>query len=283
MVDYSKALAVAVDAAREAGAMLRDEFHRPGGPRGDRAHADIDEKVERLIRQRLLSELPWGFRGEELGFTEGASDSHIWLVDPHDGTSLFLSGRRGSAVSVAALRGGVPVLGVVYAFCYPDDRGDLICWAEGCGPILRNGRPVKADALAATSGTAAGDVPIVLLWAAADRTVLAAMRCVHPARFAACPSIAYRLALASAGEAAAAVVDFAFLPQFPEGIVAAEGVTETFVVLRADPEAAEPVELHVVAVIRTELGHESENHNQGGDPDGPFLHLEIPSSNGTVR
>ena len=204
MVDYSKALAVAVDAAREAGTLLRDEFHRPGGPRGDRTHADVDQEAERLIRQRLLSELPWGFRGEELGFTAGRSDTHIWLVDPHDGTSLFLSGRRGSAVSIAALRDGVPVLGVVFAFCYPDDSGDLICWADGCGPILRNGRAVKADALGAPA-EAAGDLPIVLLWAAADRTALAAMRCVQPSRYAACPSIAYRLALAAAGEAVAAV------------------------------------------------------------------------------
>jgi ADP-ribosylglycohydrolase/fructose-1,6-bisphosphatase/inositol monophosphatase family enzyme len=205
MVDYSKALAVAVDAAREAGALLRDEFHRPGGPRGNRTHAEIDEEAERRIRRRLLSELPWGFRGEELGYTAGRSEGHIWLVDPHDGTSLFLSGRRGSAVSIAALRDGVPVLGVVFAFCYPDDEGDLICWAEGCGPIQRNGRPVRAGALKTPADGDSEQLPIVLLWAGADRTALAAMRCVHPSRYAALPSIAYRLALTAVGEAVAAV------------------------------------------------------------------------------
>ena len=52
-------------------------------------------------------------------------------MDPHDGTSDFLAGRRGSAVSVALVRSGLPILGVVYAPLAPDDRGDLIAWAQG--------------------------------------------------------------------------------------------------------------------------------------------------------
>ena len=53
-----------------------------------------------------------------------------------------MRGFRGSAVSIGLVRDGVPVLGVVYAFAYPDDHGDLLAWAEGCGPLTRNGRPV---------------------------------------------------------------------------------------------------------------------------------------------
>ena len=66
----------------------------------------------------------------------------IWLVDPNDGTRDYLVGRRGSAVSIGLLRDRRPVLGVVFAFGYPDDDGDLFAWAEGCGPVTRNGRPV---------------------------------------------------------------------------------------------------------------------------------------------
>lgn len=36
---YEEALNLAVDAAREAAELLREEFHRPGGPRGERARA----------------------------------------------------------------------------------------------------------------------------------------------------------------------------------------------------------------------------------------------------
>src|SRR5215472_8184804 len=67
MSDYERPLAVAVEAAREAGAMLREEFHRPGGPRGSGGHADIDAQAEARIRGRLLRACPWGYLGEETG------------------------------------------------------------------------------------------------------------------------------------------------------------------------------------------------------------------------
>jgi len=39
----------------------------------------------------------------------GAQEGWTWLVDPHDGTFEYTQGRRGSAISVALLRGNVPV------------------------------------------------------------------------------------------------------------------------------------------------------------------------------
>lgn len=47
---------------------------------------------------------------------------------------------NGTSVSIALLREGRPVLGVVYAYCAPDDVGDCFTWAEGTGPVRRNGR-----------------------------------------------------------------------------------------------------------------------------------------------
>ena len=136
MNDYQSALNLAIDVAREAGARLRTAFHEPGGP------VAIDAEVERLIRERLLAATDWAYRGEETGTGGNPESSHCWVVDPHDATTHFLKGRRGSSVSIAALCSGVPVLGVVFAFGYPDDDGDLIAWAEGCGPMRRNGQPV---------------------------------------------------------------------------------------------------------------------------------------------
>ncbi len=46
-------LDLAVAAAQEAGAMLREEFHR--GPRGEGGHADIDVEAELAIRARLTA------------------------------------------------------------------------------------------------------------------------------------------------------------------------------------------------------------------------------------
>src|SRR5438132_1090946 len=146
---YRRALTAALEAARKAGMMLREEFHRRGGPRGSGDHADADDEAGQTICDRLRS-FRWGIRCEDPPIHEPASDGrHVWLVDPNDGTSAYLKARRGSAVSIAALRDGTPVLGVVYAFAYPDGAGDLIAWAEDC-PLTRNGQPVKFNLADAT-------------------------------------------------------------------------------------------------------------------------------------
>lgn len=200
MSTYDKALAVAIEAVREAAKLLRADFHRPDGPRGAGEHAEADEGAERLIRARLLAAMPdWGYLGEETGRVAAKSD-HMWAVDPNDGTKFYLKGYRGSAVSIAALRAGTPVLGVVYAFAYPDDDGDLIAWAEGCGPIRRNGREVHLDL---SRGTLEKN-SVVLLSLEAEENPVANSRCVAPARFRTIASIAYRLALAAVGEGVAA-------------------------------------------------------------------------------
>src|SRR6188508_2099460 len=139
-----RALAVAVESAREAGALLRADFHRPGGARGGGDKAEADTEAERLIRARLMTAFPdWGYLGEETGRQAGAPVNPVWLVDPNDGTRDYLVGRRGSAVSIGAVVGGRPVLGVVFAFGYPDDRGTFVAWAEGAGPLRRDGVPVQ--------------------------------------------------------------------------------------------------------------------------------------------
>ena len=192
---YSSILESAVSAARAAATILRAECALPGGPRGSAGHSPADEDAERLIRERLLETTPsWGFRGEETGYQAPASgESHIWLVDPNDGTEAMLEGFRGHAVSIAALRDGVPVLGVVYAVDAPDDEGDLFAWAEGCGPIERNGAPIPHREWA---GIIERD-SIVFVSHAADRHPYGNLMCVQPGRFRDVPSIAYRLALAA--------------------------------------------------------------------------------------
>src|SRR5262245_5683543 len=127
-MNYELMLKEAVEAAQEAGELLRRELHRFGGPKGHSMHADADEEAEWIIRKRLVKAFPeHGYRGEETG-TIPPRNSFLWLVDPNDGTTAFLRGARGSAVSIAMLHNRVPVLGVIYSFAAPDDRGDLIYW-----------------------------------------------------------------------------------------------------------------------------------------------------------
>src|SRR5436190_10809078 len=147
-----RALAVAEKAALAAGEILRDDFHRPGGPRGAGDKAEADVEAEHAIRALLFQAFPdWSYRGEETGTHAGKAGQPTWLVDPNDGTRDYLVGRRGSAVSIGLVRDGRPVLGVVFAFAYPDDAGDMFAWAEGTGPLRRNGRPVETQVTRALS------------------------------------------------------------------------------------------------------------------------------------
>jgi ADP-ribosylglycohydrolase/fructose-1,6-bisphosphatase/inositol monophosphatase family enzyme len=202
-MSLTRALETAVAAVLAAGRILRAEFHRDGGPRGGAGKAPADTEAELEIRRRLVEAFPgWGYLGEETGEAPAEDDeSCVWVVDPNDGTASYLRGQRGSTVSVALLRDAVPVLGALYAFAAPDDRGDLFGWAEGCGPPTRNGEPLAQPTWSATPGP----LDVVLLSDRADSRPGTNASLVAPARYRAQESIAYRLALVAAGEGGASV------------------------------------------------------------------------------
>jgi fructose-1,6-bisphosphatase/inositol monophosphatase family enzyme len=201
MIDYQLQLQAAITAAQAAGDLLRQDFNRPGGPSGQDAHSPSDNEAEAIIRQQLSAAFPdYGQRGEELGdLNKPAQDAnqHIWSIDPNDGTSAYIKGWRGAAVSIALLRQGVPVLGVVYAYSELSGFGDLIAWAEG-QPLTRNGVVVNPK-------QAPLQPNIVLISQNADKHANVTASLCSPYRYRISPSIAYRLALTAVGEAFAAV------------------------------------------------------------------------------
>jgi fructose-1,6-bisphosphatase/inositol monophosphatase family enzyme/ADP-ribosylglycohydrolase len=196
-------LAAAVAAVEAEGALLLAEFHLPGGPRGAGSKAPIDEEIELRLCQALQRALPCTFIGEETGETRceqpGAVDGWAWIVDPHDGTSDFLKGIRGSAISVGLARGAVPVLGVVHAPASPDRGRETFAWAEGAGPLRRNGRPVDCELRGGTLTPGA----IVFATAGSALRPLGFARAVAPARFVALASVAHRMARVAAGDGVA--------------------------------------------------------------------------------
>lgn len=191
----------AVAAVEAEGERLRAEFYAPQGPRGRRGSCPIDREIEERLQKALQALVPAQFCGEECETLPGSQAGWVWLVDPHDGTFEFTSGRRGSAISVALLREGVPVMGIVHAPDAPDRGPDTIAWAEGAGPIQRNGKAVVAD-LSHESLK-----PGKLIWATASSAQRPETwsRAVAPARYVAMPSIAYRLARIAAGDGIATV------------------------------------------------------------------------------
>ena len=194
-------LPTVIDAVAEASTLLVGESRRPVGPRGAGDKAEIDVEIERYLGEKLSALLPARFAGEETPVSPGDGSPFCWLVGPHDGTRAYLQGYRGSAVSVALLRDGVPVLGVVCAPMSPDRGRDLIAWAEGLPHILRNGAEVTIDL--SQAALEAGSI-VFLQHRAAERPV-ASGAAVAPARFVSMPSIAYRLARVAAGEGVATV------------------------------------------------------------------------------
>ncbi len=194
-------LPTVVDAVDEAATMLVEESRRPTGPRGAGSKAEIDVEIERCLADRLTAILPARFVGEETPTRPGDGSPYCWLVDPHDGTRAYLQGYRGSAVSVALLRDGVPVLGVVCAPMSPDLGRDMIAWAEGLPYIRRSGTEVTVDL--AEAGLSEG--AIVFLDHSRAKRPVGFGTGVAPARFINMPSIAYRLARVAAGDGVAAV------------------------------------------------------------------------------
>ncbi|MFF9556373.1 inositol monophosphatase family protein [Streptomyces albus] len=113
-------LALAQEAARRAGALLRD-----GRPADLEVAAtktspidvvtEMDLASEKLITGFLSEHRPDdGFLGEEGATSEGTSGVR-WVIDPVDGTVNYLYGRPDWAVSIAAEYRGERVVGVVAA------------------------------------------------------------------------------------------------------------------------------------------------------------------------
>lgn len=194
-------LAAVVAAVEAEGALLLAEFNLPDGPRGAGSKAPIDVEIELRLRAALQRALPCSFIGEETGEKPGAVEAWAWIVDPHDATSDFLKGIRGSSISVGLVRGGVPVLGVVHAPASPDRGRETFAWAEGAGPLRRNGRPVNCELRGGT--LAAGS--IVFATASSALRPLGFSRAVAPARYVALASVAHRMARVAAGDGVATV------------------------------------------------------------------------------
>jgi myo-inositol-1(or 4)-monophosphatase len=183
-----------------AGKRLTAEWGRAEGPRGFGDKAPVDVEIEQQLRKALLQLLPCDFWGEETGHVL-TGHPWCWVIDPNDGTSDFLKGRKGSAISVGLLRGALPVLGVVHAPVTPDRGADCITWAEGLPHLLRNGQPVVND----LRQQRLSDLTVVMVSAAAEAKPQVNTELCEPAQFHAMPSIAYRLARVAAGDAVCAV------------------------------------------------------------------------------
>jgi myo-inositol-1(or 4)-monophosphatase len=136
---------VAVDAARAAGRLLRDELSGTrriefkGSPTN--LVTEMDQRAEREIVTRLRASFPDdAILAEEGGAARGRSGRR-WIVDPLDGTTNYAHGLPIFGVSIGLQAEGRVILGVVY----DPTRDELYVAERGRGATL-NDAPIAVSA-----------------------------------------------------------------------------------------------------------------------------------------
>jgi myo-inositol-1(or 4)-monophosphatase len=142
MIVRSATINVMAAAARKAARGLLRDFGEveqlqvsKKGP-GDFVSA-ADLRVEKILRQELKKVRPdYGFVFEESGEVAAADGQNYWVIDPLDGTTNFLHGIPHFAISIALVRDGEPIAGVIY-----QPLSDEMFWAEkGMGSFVNERR-----------------------------------------------------------------------------------------------------------------------------------------------
>ena len=102
-----------------------------------------DRAAETRMRELIAAAFPeHGVVGEEFG-ADRAGASHVWVLDPIDGTKSFVTGRPLFGSLIALCRDGRPVVGVIDC---PAARDRWV----GCAgrPTTHNGAPARTRACA---------------------------------------------------------------------------------------------------------------------------------------
>ena len=117
---FNEELIAAKVASRNAGKILMEFFSKKNKEiemKGvDNPVTIADKKADTYLYKFLSGEFPDdGWLSEETVDTEERlSKDKVWIVDPHDGTKEFIEGVPHFAVSIALVKNGEPVVGVIY-------------------------------------------------------------------------------------------------------------------------------------------------------------------------
>jgi myo-inositol-1(or 4)-monophosphatase len=142
-INLKLALDVAVKAARAAGKIMRDHWHRPKRVNSTEAHdikLELDVRCQALIEKILARAFPRiPVLGEE-GSTGDVNADYRWVIDPIDGTVNYFFGMPHAAVSIALQHRERSVAGVIY-----DPFTDELWTTVKGGPTRLNGRIVRVS------------------------------------------------------------------------------------------------------------------------------------------
>jgi myo-inositol-1(or 4)-monophosphatase len=187
-------LALLEDTVREAGHIARSFYggdYKQWNKEGGSPVTEADLAVDRFLCDALTRARPdYGWLSEESADGEARlSRSHVFVVDPIDGTVAFLKGRPHFTICAAVVVDGRPCCGAIY-----NPASDELYAARIGDGATRNGEPIHV-------GTRAGLEGCDML---GDRTQLTALPW-PPMHVQNRNSVAYRVMLVADGSADASV------------------------------------------------------------------------------
>ena len=122
-------------------------FDRTGGfevkDKGERENivTSSDLAVQHFLTRELKARYPEvGFLCEEEDLRDISGHDAVWVIDPIDGTANYARGNENCCISVALVKAGEPVMGVVYS----PWRGELYTAVKGKGAFC-NGKPIHVS------------------------------------------------------------------------------------------------------------------------------------------
>lgn len=132
---------VAIEAARAAGAVIKEAYRGAHAVRYKDSHnvvSETDIAAEKEVLETITRAFPdHAIFSEEAGITTQKSD-YLWVIDPLDGTTNFVNGLPYFGVSIALLHENQVVVGVVF-----DPLRDELFSATHTGPTQLNGSDIK--------------------------------------------------------------------------------------------------------------------------------------------
>ena len=145
MTDLDQLLALATELASRAGELSLRELHQPRTDVRTKSSAtdmlsEVDEASERLIVDGIHAARPDDGILSVEGASAEASSGVRWVIDPIDGTTNYIYGHPGYAISIAVEIDGEAAVGVV---CDPV-HSELFSAIRGRG-ATRNGESVTAS------------------------------------------------------------------------------------------------------------------------------------------
>ena len=149
---YDELLATGVAAAKAGAVVLRRYFRSGDLEVARKADNDFVTRADRESEAAVLGEIRRRFPGHRILAEEGGrgagGSEYQWLVDPLDGTTNFLQGLPVWCISVACMRGGEVVAGVVL-----DPPGENLFTAALGSGARWNGRPMAVSGHPGISGS----------------------------------------------------------------------------------------------------------------------------------